>query len=59
MSFNFNIMISICKFPDNLKLADIIHSYEININISNRFQRVRVNAAFSSWSEINYGVPHG
>ena len=32
----------------------LIHSY-----LSDRFQRVRINASFSSWMKIVYGVPQG
>ena len=31
-----------------------IYSY-----LTNRYQRVRINSAYSSWSEINCGVPQG
>ena len=38
---------------DNLSLK-FIHSY-----LSDRFQRVRINASFSSWTRIIFGVPQG
>ena len=31
----------------------------VNSYLSNRFQRVRVNSNYSSWSEIIFGVPQG
>ena len=37
--------------PVSLKL---IHSY-----LTERFQRVKVNASYSSWNEIKTGVPQG
>ena len=38
----------------NYASLHLIHSY-----LTNRCQRVRVNANYSSWSEIIYGVPQG
>ena len=38
---------------DTLSLK-LIHSY-----LTERFQRVRINASFSSWREILFGVPQG
>ena len=38
---------------DHLSLK-LIHSY-----LSGRYQRVRVNASFSKWSPIIFGVPQG
>ena len=38
---------------DNLSLK-LIHSY-----LSDRMQRVRINASFSSWRDILFGVPQG